>query len=369
MIDRLPCSFRLALLKRKIRRIAASGKPVFMGPWRSEVGFEALYWLPMLRWAAKTYKIDSSRLFAVTRGGAGILYGCNTVDLYRLRSIDAVRLENMYDYQQTHLLKQMRETEWDRQVIKEAAAIALGRGEKYETLHPSWMYWTFDPFWEEYTGFRYLSGVTDYALLGPIAPLQQELPSQYVAMKWYNRATFPVREQNVQEAIAHLVKVVGSQTKIVLLKGTKDTDDHQDLEIEHPSIVDIPAAPPETNLQQQIQILGKAQAFMGPYGGMSQLALRMGIPTVSLWKKWEGTAHAHLSLSEFISKRTGVPFLTGSVSDLEGWRNVLIKPQKKDAHAQVVQRSHEGIQGGPAPQREQEGPSGHEPAPGEGDCQ
>jgi hypothetical protein len=316
---------RLAL-HSYLRRLALSKKPIILGPWRSEVGFEALYWLPFLRWVVKVYKIDPSRLYTLTRGGAGVLYGTPSIDLYRLRSVETVRLENQYDWQRTKLQKQTAITAWDRDVLKEAAAHLLGRGESYHILHPSWMYWALAPFWEEQRGVQYLASMTDYEPLGKVPPLQMELPAQYVAMKWYERATCPVGDPKVQQAIAQLVSVIGAQHPIVLLTGAKGCDDHADLIVEHPSVVVVPAASPEQNLLQQIQILSKAQAFVGTYGGVAQLALRLGIPSVSLYTEFGSTAHAHLALSSALSKRTKVPFLCGSFDDAESWRRVLSVP-------------------------------------------
>jgi hypothetical protein len=319
---------RRLVTRAYLRRLALSRKPVIVGPWRSEVGFEALYWIPFLRWFVKAYKVDSKRLHVVTRGGASLLYGTASIDLYRLRSVETVRLENQYDWQRTKLQKQTEITQWDRDVLREAAAQLLGRGESYHILHPSWMYWAFSPFWDEHRGMQYLASMTDYEPIKGIAPLQQELPAQYVAMKWYDRATFPVGDGAVQKLIGALVGTIGAQTKIVLLQGSPNTDDHNDVVIEHPSVVMIPPAPPDQNLAQQIQILSKAQAFVGTYGGVAQLALRMGIPSVSFYREWGGTAHAHLALSSMVSKRTKVPFLVGSVDDAEGWRRVLSLPVK-----------------------------------------
>jgi hypothetical protein len=287
-----------------------------------------LYFLPFLHWAVKRYQIDPKRLVTVTRGGAAILYNTPAIDLYRLRSVDTVRLENQYDWERTKLQKQTSITQWDRDVLKEAAAHVLGRGESYQVLHPSWMYWALAPFWDEHRGFKYLASMTDYEPMSKIAPLPMELPASYVAMKWYDRPTLPIQDPAVQQHVANIVGVVGAQAKIVLLTGSPGCDDHADLAVQHPSIVTVPAASPDQNLAQQIQILAKAQAFVGTYGGMAQLALRLGVPSVSFYREFGQTAHAHLSLSSAISKHTKVPFLVGSIDDANAWRNVLSVPVK-----------------------------------------
>jgi hypothetical protein len=63
-------------------------------------------------------------------------------------------------------------------------------------------------------------------------------------------------------------------------------------------------------------VLGKAAFFVGTYGGTSQLALRMGIPSVSLYATWGGTSHAHLTLSSYLSKLQKTPYLVTDFDDL-----------------------------------------------------
>lgn len=311
------------------RRLALSSKPILVGPWRSELGFEGLYWIPFLRWFIRTHGIDPNRLVTLTRGGAAILYGTASIDLYRLRSVDAVRIENQYDWQRTQLQKQVACTAWDRDVLKEAAAQVLGRGESYHVLHPSWMYWALAPFWDEDMGPKYLSLMTDYTPIAKPQRLQTILPAHYVAMKWYERTTFPLQDPEVQRFIRETVSILGAQAKIVVLSGHPATDEHRDPVINHPNILTLPPTAPEDNLAQQIQVLAHADAFVGTYGGVSQLALRLGVPSISVYRQFGGTALAHLHLSDLLSKKTNVPFLCGSLDDAAAWRKALSVPVLK----------------------------------------
>lgn len=319
---------RRTLTRLYLKRLARSKKPIVLGPWRSEVGFESLYWLPFLRWAAQYAGLSPKRFLAVTRGGAGLLYGCAEHDLFQLRSVEEVRLENQYDWQHAQLQKQMRCTDWDRDVLKSAAAKVLGRGEQYHILHPSWMYWALEPFWNEQRGMGYLASMTDYAPITKMPYPTIELPPKYVAMKWYARATFPAHHPPVRDAVAQITGMVAAQTPVVLLSGHPDVDDHADIDVQHPNVIRLPRVSAEQNLGQQIQVLAHATAFVGTYGGMAQLALRLGVPSVSLYHEFGGTAHAHLALSSAISKKTKVPFLTGSIEDAALWRQVLSVPVK-----------------------------------------
>ena len=42
----------------RLARIAASGRPILVGPWTGEVGFELMYWAPFVRWFAGHFGID-----------------------------------------------------------------------------------------------------------------------------------------------------------------------------------------------------------------------------------------------------------------------------------------------------------------------
>ena len=317
-----PVLRRLAV-QSYIRRLGLSSRPIVIGPWRSELGFEALYWLPFLRWAQAYGNVNPARFVTLTRGGAGTFYGAPGVDLYQLRSVSAVRQENLYDAQATKVQKQMRVTRWDRAVASEAADYLHGRGTQYHLLHPSWMYWALEPFWEEHAGMRYLLSLCDFTPI-PKMPLPAgvPLPDKFVAMKFYARHTFPVGP-DTQSFIMETAKTIAAQTHIVLLSSGVQADEHQDVRIEGPNIVNLPAVAAEQNVALQAAVLSKASAFVGVYGGTAQLALRMGIPSVSFYKHFNGTAHAHLTLSEWLGKQTKTPFLSGSLQDAHLWSQVV----------------------------------------------
>ena len=61
-------------IPRTLQKMARSDKPLIVGPWLSEVGFELLYWIPFLNWV-KTYRhFDPERLIVVSRGGVAPWY-------------------------------------------------------------------------------------------------------------------------------------------------------------------------------------------------------------------------------------------------------------------------------------------------------
>lgn len=323
-------------IKGLVKQLSADSAPIVIGPFRSELGFEASYWQPFLSWLAKQVKGFDQRAVVVTRGGLAPLYATvatRGMDLYALRSVTEVRRENLYDQKHTGLLKQVRPTDWDTRVLEDAAR-ALQLGPVFHTVHPAWMYWGLAPYWEEAQGLRYLHAVTDYAPIAKPAafPGSESLPPVFVAMKFYNRATFPYPDGDVEAFVGRCAAMIAAQVPVVLLSSSSEYDDHSDLPIQGPNIFSLtpppgqPGVPPHENLLLQASVLARAKAFVGTYGGMAQLALRLGVPSVSLWKEFGGTSHAHLSLQSWISKATNVPFTAGSLTDAALWQGIVSVP-------------------------------------------
>jgi hypothetical protein len=61
-------------VEREIEGVVTSGRTLIAGPWLSEVGYEALYWIPFLRWVKAAFRVDPARVVAVSRGGVSSWY-------------------------------------------------------------------------------------------------------------------------------------------------------------------------------------------------------------------------------------------------------------------------------------------------------
>src|SRR3954453_6983298 len=68
--------YRTAALRaeRRLAQLARGQGPIIAGPFRSEIGFEVLYWIPLLRWFVERYDIEPDRVLAVSRGGPASWY-------------------------------------------------------------------------------------------------------------------------------------------------------------------------------------------------------------------------------------------------------------------------------------------------------
>ena len=292
-------------------------RPILLGPWRSELGFEVLYWIPFLAWLKAQVPNFDQRAKVVTRGGLAPLYrevACQGYDLYALRSVTDVRRANLADHQATSMQKQLAITAWDQAVMEDAAR-ALGHSPVVDQVHPAWMYWALTPVWEEQVGHGYLAALTAYGSL-PKPARPAGLPDRYVVVKFYARATFPYPDPEVAAWIRRTVGVLASQTPVVDVALGSQYDDHLAIPLTGPHVVRLaPETTPETNLLAQAAVIAHATAFVGTYGGTAQLALRLGVPSVSVWKAFGGTAQAHLALSHRIGVASKVAFVTGSLDD------------------------------------------------------
>lgn len=300
------------------QRLAQSNLPILVGPWRGEVGFEALYWIPFVRRFAKTYGIDPARLIPISRGGAAVWYGMPAgVELYAMRTPKDIRIENRVQHAKHRMLKQIQWTPFDRQVIRDTAE-TLGL-KRYLTLHPSWMFARFESF---FASGMSLAALEQQALYDPLTvpaiPDGLQLPDRFVAVRFYLRHTFPNHPSLVAFA-RESIKQIASHTPVVLLNVGVHADEHADVTITNVpnvySLADL-GVETDTNLAVQSAVIARSLGFVGTYGGLAQLALRIGKPTVSYYAEWGGTAMAHKHLADALALRAGLPCIVQRVGEI-----------------------------------------------------
>ena len=304
------------------RHLAASKKPIIVGPYASEVGFEVLYWLPFLLSLRERYHVGRDRLIVVGRGGSAAWYDvAGTADLYEFLPVETVRTLMIQRSQQTGSVKQHADDGWERHVCA-LAARAMGIA-AYHVLRPSWMYRLLTPFWQgrqpESWLDRYL--LQPVKLKAPKLPDGLTLPPEFVAMRWYARATWPHSEK-LSLWTRKLVERVAQRQPVILVDAGFQSDDHADISLgEIPNVQRLSQMHPLTplnNLAVQSAVIARARHYIGTYGGMAQGALRWGVPTVALYETFHNTAPAHLAYSQSLSLRTGVSFMAGTPSQIDG---------------------------------------------------
>ncbi len=236
-----------------------------------------------------------------------------------MRSTQDLRVEAKIRQRETGLLKQTKVRQFERDIYADTAK-TLGLT-KYQTLHPMWMYETLAPFWEGHRGLAWVQSRLRFTeMAAPPLPDGLELPKEFVAVRFYFRATFPAQQLTIDFAKACIAKIAKSWP-VILLNPDVIADDHADLELKNlPANVQLlrnmTSITPENNLAVQSAVIARSLGFVGTYGGLAQLALRLKKPSVSFYTEWQGTCLAHRHLSEALALQMGIPFQVFRIHDL-----------------------------------------------------
>lgn len=290
------------------------------------MGFEVLYWVPYLQRVLHAERIDPARLILVTRGGAAAWYpqGGTSIELYDYLPPKDLRLMTLAAQQARASVKQFTITRLERKLLALITERIGVRG--YHWLHPSEMYRALDPWWT--TQKMGLSTAMQHLRVAPMPPamlpLGMSLPERFVVMRWYQRATWPLRE-GLLDWTHQMVSAVAATIPVVILMSPQYTDDHVDFPVPpvHPKVTVIAPDPWRENLAVQTAILQKASAFVGTWGGVAQLAVRLGIPTVAFFDAWRGCSYQHRVMTDWLALQQGTPFFVGRPADTDQIRGLL----------------------------------------------
>jgi hypothetical protein len=286
-----------------VNALGRSGRPILIGPWLSEAGFELLYWIPFLAWA-KTYgNLDASQLVVISRGGAASWYRnitTNYEDVLSFYSPDEFRSRNEARIvEQRGRLKHVEISSFDREII---AKVAEQRGlSGVRLLHPSMMYRLFDHFWFQRVPITLVEAFTSFGALPPVdlGDLRPHLPPRYVAAKFYGNTALPDTPEN-HAFVASYLEELTRHTDVVLLNTGQRFDDHDDIAkgsrgrihtIDH-------LMTPATNLDVQTRIIAAAEAYVGTYGGFSYVAPLSGTDALTFYSHITGFRFDHLELAK-----------------------------------------------------------------------
>lgn len=311
---------RLLTLRFRLfmRHLAASRRPIIVGPQHRELGFETLYWLPFVQQLRADYGLEKGRLIALSRGGMGQVYDMAAhADVYDFLPVDTVRLYQVRATAAQQTSKQYQVEPWERHVV-ELAASTLGL-ERPLMLHPSWMYQLLHPAWVDKMSMQELSRWLNPTPL-PTLPLPEglTLPENFVAVRLYARPTMQAHDNVVFWLKRRLTQLAVSRP-LVFLSSNERYDDHADiLRPFGPNMFDLSAfTTPQTNLAVQLAVLQRCTLFLGTYGGLAQLALRAGKPVVGLYTNWGGTAFVHVDLTHRLALAANTPFYLMQPQHLE----------------------------------------------------
>lgn len=292
-------------LARRVEHFLRHDRPVIIGPWTGEVGFELLYWVPFVRRMVAAYGIPPERLIVVSRGGVARWYGALATgyhDVFSFFSPDEFRAA-------TEVKKKQRLVgAFDAEVVKRVVAErTLGQT---DLLHPGMMYRLFMPVWKD---LATLSRVDKYATYDTIGAadvvVPQELPASYVAARFYFSDCFPDTREN-RAFVVSTINTISRHSPVVLLNTPFAVDDHRDFDAAGDRVFSIGAQhlAPEQNLAVQTAVVAHARAFVGTYGGYSYLAPFCGVPSLAFYSQRTFKVQ-HLNVAQRAFEQLGGPTL------------------------------------------------------------
>jgi hypothetical protein len=314
-------------VRRTLARAAGVRRPVIVGPWTSEVGYEALYWIPFLHWARDRYGLDPARVIAVSRGGTDAWYhgiAARYVDVFDCVApgefAEAARVRRESGDQ-----KQMAHSAIDRQVL---AAVCDRAGVRDPIVwHPGLMYQLFRAFWYGDRALDFLLRHADFprarrALAEALAggpPPDLSLPSEYAAVKFYTGPALPDTPAN-RDALHRAVERLAARMPVVMLDTAWTVDEHEDYAFDGIRGVTTlrPSLDPRHNLGLQTRVIAGARLFAGTCGGLAWLAPLLGIETLAVYDD-DRFLTGHLYAARYAYRYSGAArFSTLNVRALRG---------------------------------------------------
>jgi hypothetical protein len=261
---------------------ARAGRPLVVGPFLGEVGYELLYWIPLVRRLLAEHGVPPDRVAVLARGGAGCWY--RDVAGRGLEVLDLVPPERYLE----ELVGRRRREGHAKQFFSDpfderVTALALERIGDAAVVHPLVMYSRLRFVWEGLQPPEEALRLADYRPLGREGwPLPAGCPPDYVAVKLYFSGPFPDDEASRRLAAAVLAELARDSEVVVLTSGLQ-LDEHREWVPSGLRVHDSSAwVTPQDNLAVQTALVARARAFACTYGGFSYLGAMLGVPTLAL---------------------------------------------------------------------------------------
>lgn len=289
-------------VERDLEQVVGGDAPILVGPWLSEVGYEALYWVPFVRWVAAAYRLPPQRLIVMSRGGTASWYGdvaSRYVEVFDYAAPGDVAAEAI-----AGRLKQRDVSALDQRLVA-AAERALGVG-RLQVLHPSLLFRWFAPFWSGHEGTAFVDRHTRFRRLdAPPDAVPVVLPQNYIAVKFYAARALP-DEPAVRAQLQNLIAALGEQWPIVQLDPGLVLDEHADhrLGASAAAVSLAGRLDPRTNLAVQTRVIAGARLFVGTCGSLAWLAPLLGVDTIPVFTD-ASFLHAHLHVARRAYGRAG----------------------------------------------------------------
>jgi hypothetical protein len=207
-------------------------------------------------------------------------------------------------------------TPFDQQLVE--AAMRRSHVRDWSLLHPSRMYDVLNPYWWGHQMSTWVHDHARYAKLPEPPPSGiPDMPSRYVAVKFYFNDCFPATTEN-RAFVGGVLRTLAGQGPVVALSTGLNIDDHGGVRVDDYGVRHLPEGiAASRNLQVQSAIVARAEAFVGTYGGFSYMAPFYGVKSLAFYSDPNGFSKKHLDMARFAFDSIG----TGGMLDVRDVKN------------------------------------------------
>ncbi len=292
-----------ALLERRLRSVARSRRPLLVGPFLGEVGFEVLYWIPLIRAMCARHDLDPAHVVAVSRGGVARWYegvAGSYVDVRDLLPADAFDEALQERRRAAGDQKQVAKAMLDRRLERLARA-HVGLPPLGLHLHPRVMHVLLRDIW---ASRRPPEDVLDHVQFAKLSAGDAR-PEAAAALRIYDNLAFADTPDNRRWVDAFADQLVRAMP-VVATVTERPLDGHSDLV---PACEDVRRirADAHDSLARHSAVLGAAAVAVTTYGGMAYVALLHGVPTIGL-RAQDGDNPVHLAVARLAARQLGATF-------------------------------------------------------------
>ena len=288
-----------------LKAVCAGEHPILFGPYLSDVAFELLYWLPLLRWVRETWGGPGRRFVAMSRGRIGSWYrdvAEDYVDVHDVLPADVFAARWDARVREVGSNKQTKLSELERELI-DAVKVRTG-SEHARVLEPALAYRMFMKVDSGELAESFLAERARHRLLprGSIEGLPSGLSQPYAVVGYGFNALLPETDGH-RDLLAAAVRDLGQHWPVVLVDWTPDGVDVDGLDVgQGVDVVRYEAGRDDGHLGRTAQVLSHASAYVGPFGGPNLIAPLYGVPTLAL----QSTDTHHLPLHIKTARRASL---------------------------------------------------------------
>lgn len=316
---RIPLYHRVfwrARLWSKLACLTADKRPIVVGPWHGEVGFEILYWIPFLRRIQEARGIGRDRLHVISRGGVASWYR-GVSDRYS-ETFDYWTPPEFRERNAARKARTGREKQDDVSRHERALVTQIGVGRAHH-LHPMFMYHVLAPFWTGQAPYALADRLLSFdRIAAPQVPAGLRLPEDFIAVKFYFNPSFPDTVGNRRFA-ADVIASIANKRPVVLLTTGFRVDEHEEVSAASGRVTYLADhLDPRNNLEIQTAVVARARAFVGTYGGFSYVPTFVGVPSYSVFSDPSKFNRRHLDVVTAAGAKLGVTYAAEPREEFRG---------------------------------------------------